>query len=99
MIFNFFRYNHSTQFYLEKTAISVFLGVCLFISNQVKGFHCNFCSVSVILINAVLGGEVAVPYNSQSALARLNSFIEAVRMFGLPYARSVDDWVLRNGCP
>ena len=33
--------------------------------------HFYFC-ISILGI-AVLGGEVAVPYNSQSALARLNS--------------------------
>ena len=33
----------------------------------------HFCFCISILVIAVLGGEVAVPYNSQSALARLNS--------------------------
>ena len=50
-----------------------------------------------ILINAVLGGEVAVPCNLQSALARLNSYLRLSVLFGLPFARSVDDRVLRNG--
>ncbi|KGR78098.1 hypothetical protein CD33_01635 [Ureibacillus sinduriensis BLB-1 = JCM 15800] len=40
-----------------------------------------------------------MPCNSQSALARLKSFSEAVLMFGLPLARSVEGWVLRNGYP
>ena len=59
----------------------------------------QFCKVLSILNIAVLDGEVAVPCNLQSALARLNSFSEAVRMFGLPFARSVDGWVLRNKHP
>ena len=42
-----------------------------------------------ILINAVLGGEVAVSCNSQSALARLNSFSEAVRIVGSAYLHVV----------
>ena len=50
-----------------------------------------------ILINAVLGGKVAVSCNSQSALARLNSFSEVEYMQGLVFARDGDVWVLRNG--
>ncbi len=37
--------------------------------------HCIFTPMYRILIYAVLGGEVAVPCNSQSALARLNPFL------------------------
>ena len=39
-----------------------------------------FVGALSILILAVLDGEVAVPCNLQSALARLNSFSEAVRI-------------------
>lgn len=52
-----------------------------------------------ILSITVLDGEVAVPYNLQSALARLKSFLRLSVLFGLPFARSVDGWVLRNGHP
>src|SRR5699024_5849019 len=35
----------------------------------------HFMSERRIIINAVLGGEVAVPYHLQSAIARLNSLL------------------------
>jgi len=40
----------------------------------------QFMKTVSILVIAVLGGKVAVSCNSQSALARLNSFFEAVRI-------------------
>jgi len=40
----------------------------------------QFMKTVSILVIAVLGGKVAVSCNSQSALARLNSFLEAVRI-------------------
>ncbi len=50
---------------------------------QIK-FKCALSLIFVykksILINAVLGGKVAVSCNSQSALARLNSFSEVEYM-------------------
>ncbi len=52
-----------------------------------KCFHRNIMCIKLqfmktvsILVIAVLGGKVAVSCNSQSALARLNSFFEAVRI-------------------
>jgi len=49
--------------------------VCVINWRIARTKHCKFSFKWGILIYAVLGGEVAVPCNSQSAQARLNSFL------------------------
>jgi len=46
---------------------------------------------------AVLGGEVAVPCNPQSAIAGLNSRFEALFFQGQAWKSGDDDRVPRNG--
>ena len=67
--------------YMEEMIVEYFIlyiKVIKYLRNIRVGF--DFYFQNSILVNAVLGGEVAVSCNSQSALARLNPFSEAVYM-------------------